>query len=207
MGRLHAGEDGRTAVHPQAPNHRHYRKCLQFSLENLLEPTTPPTSTKARLGRLWTTWRTPRTTGDRLRIGSDTHMQHHEGKRLCYAETFPESKTLTAQTFQTALITGAWDLFHGIWEYRNGILHDDVENINIDKMNTRICQLYSQPNEYVRPSSLCLFEAFTQDECIALPATIKQTWLRSIYLAIKAKHGDLKCLDDQSQTSLTDFFH
>ena len=73
-------------------------------------------------------------------------------------------------------------------------------------MNRRIIQVYRNPAEYVRPSSLCLFEAFTQDECIGLHPTIKRTWLQTIYLAIKAKHGDLKCLENNTQTNITDFF-
>ena len=135
-------------------------------------------------------------------------ISQHWGKAqgIYYSEAFPESKTLTAQTFQLALISGAWAFFHGIWEHRNNTLHDNITNVNIDGMNRRILQVYRNPEEYVRSSSLCLFDAFTQDECISLHPTIKRTWLQTIYLAIKAKHGDLKCLETNTQTSITDFF-
>jgi hypothetical protein len=124
-----------------------------------------------------------------------------------YHEAQLASKTLSAQTFQTALIKGTWSFFHGMWEHRNGILHDANMNINIERMDQRIQLLYRDPSTFVRPSSLCLFEAFTLDECINLHPSIKQTWLKTIFLAIQAKHGDLKCLDaDSNQTNITDFF-
>ena len=139
-----------------------------------------------------------------LRGRTSVHWGRAQG--IYYSEAFPDSKTLTAQTFQTATISGTWTVFHGMWEHRNNVLHDKIANVNIDGMNKRITQLYRNPGEYVRPSSLCLFEAFSQDECISLHPAIKQTWLQTIYLAIKTKHGDLKCLDDDSQTNITDFF-
>ena len=107
---------------------------------------------------------------DQARIGWINFLKgrisKHWGKAqgIYYSEAFPESKTLTAQTFQLAIISGAWSLFHGIWEHRNNTLHDNIANVNIDGMNRRIIQLYRNPAEYVRPSSLCLFDAFTQDD-------------------------------------------
>ena len=87
------------------------------------------------------------------------------------------------------------------------ISYDANASIVIDGMDRRIRQLYQSPGDYVRPSSLCLFEAFSLDECINLHPSIKQTWLKTVFLAIKAKHGDLKCLDtDSNQTTITDFF-
>ena len=136
-------------------------------------------------------------------------ISRHWGKAqgVYYHEAQIASKTLSAQTFQTTLIKSLWTFFHGIWEYRNGILHDANTNINIDRMNSRIQKLYRNPNDFVRPSSLCLFEAFSLQDCLNLHPSIKQTWLKTIFLAIKAKHGDLKCLDDDSnQTTITDFF-
>ena len=127
---------------------------------------------------------------------------------LYYLDAQIASNTLSSQTFQTTLIKGAWTFFHGIWEYRNGILHDANENINIERMDHRIRQLYQDPGNFVRPSSLSLFETFTLDDCLNLHPSIKQTWLRTVFLAIKAKHGDLKCLSaDNNQTIITNYFH
>jgi hypothetical protein len=136
-------------------------------------------------------------------------ISRHWGRAqaVYYHEAQLTSNVLSASTFQTALIRGAWTFFHGTWEHRNDILHDANASIVIDGMDRRIRQLYQSPGDYVRPSSLCLFEAFSLDECINLHPSIKQTWLKTVFLAIKAKHGDLKCLDtDSNQTTITDFF-
>ena len=66
---------------------------------------------------------------------------------IYYHDAQLASNTLSAQTFQTTLINGSWSFFHGIWEYRNAILHDATVNINIERMNRRIYQLYRNPSE------------------------------------------------------------
>ena len=134
-------------------------------------------------------------------LGKSPQGQHYQEADLA-------SNTLSTQTFQTALIgNGAWQFFHAIWEHRNGILHDANININIEKMDNRIRQLHRSPSDFVRPSSLCLFEAFSLEDCINLHPSIKHALFRTIFLAIKAKHGDLKCLDaDNAQTIITNFF-
>ena len=94
-----------------------------------------------------------------LRGGISRHWGKAQG--IYYHNAQLASNTKSAQTFQSALIRGSWSFFHGKWECCNAVLHDANDNINIERMNQRIYQLCRNPSDLVRPSSLCLFKAFS----------------------------------------------
>lgn len=105
----------------------------------------------------------------------------------------------------TYLVSGLWTLFDGKWSHRNDHLHNDENNVIVASLDAKIRKLYRNPAAFVRASQMFLFDSLTEDDCINLPPHTKEVWVKTALLAVKTKHGNLRCLEHTTPPITTYF--
>ena len=97
-----------------------------------------------------------------------------------------------------------WRYFDGVWKSRNELIHENTQTINTAQLARNITRLYEDPDRFVSPHDLDLFN-ISLDERLRYRPSANYFWYETAKVAAKAHGASLTDIDPR-QTNIRTYF-